>query len=137
MPTDPAALVHRLAAAQNAHDIGAFVGCFADDYHSEQPIHPSRTFDGAEQVRKNWSAVFAAMPDFRAELVRWSVTDSTIWSEWDWTGTREDGRFHQRGVIILGVRDDRIAWARLYLEDVVDNAETIDEQVRRMSGETR
>jgi hypothetical protein len=135
MAKDPAAVVHRLAAAQNNRDIDAFVACFADDYHSEQPIHPSRTFDGAAQVRRNWTAVFAAMPDFRADLVRWSVTDSTVWSEWDWTGSRADGPFHQRGVIILGVHENRIAWARLYLEDVDDTGETIDEQVRRMSGE--
>jgi hypothetical protein len=137
MPEQPLGVLRRLVAAVNAHDIDAFVGCFAHDYHSEQPIHPGRTFDGAEQVRKNWTQIFAGMPDFHGEVVRSAIDGDRVWSEWDWTGTRGDIPFHQRGVMILGVRDDRIAWGRLYLENVTDERETIDEQVRSMSGRAR
>ena len=41
----------RLLAALNAHDLDAFVDCFAADYHSEQPAHPARTFVGSDKVR--------------------------------------------------------------------------------------
>ena len=62
-------VVARMHAAINAHDIDAFVACFAADYDSMPPAHPHRAFRGAQQVRANWSAVFAGVPDFRAELV--------------------------------------------------------------------
>jgi len=63
-------LFERLVAAQNAHDIDAFVFCFAPDYTSEQPAHPDRAFVGSDQVRTNWTAMFAGVPDFRADLAR-------------------------------------------------------------------
>jgi hypothetical protein len=66
--------MNRLLAAMNAHDLDAFVDCFAPGYRSEQPAHPSRAFNGSYQVRENWRGVFAGVPDFRAELV---VSSST------------------------------------------------------------
>ena len=50
-----------LCAAINDHDLDAFVACFADDYRSEQPAHPSRSFRGADKVRENWVSVFAGI----------------------------------------------------------------------------
>ena len=38
------------------------------------------------------------------------------------------------GVIIFGVRAERIAWARLYVEPVVQDGEGIEGAVRDMSG---
>ena len=57
-------IAERLAAAMNAHDIDAFVACFAPDYDSVQPAHPDRAFTGSEQVRKNWSEIFAGCAGF-------------------------------------------------------------------------
>jgi hypothetical protein len=37
-----------------------------------------------------------------------------------------------RGVTIFGVRDDRIAWGRLYLEDV-EGGQGIDQAVQHMA----
>ena len=54
-------VTNRLLAAMNAHDLDAFVACFAPNYHSEQPAHPSRAFDGSDKVRENWTSVFAGM----------------------------------------------------------------------------
>jgi len=71
--SDAVGVVERLNAAMNAHDIEAFVACFHPDYDSEQPAHPERAFRGRDQVRENWSAVFAGVPDFRSELVRASA----------------------------------------------------------------
>jgi len=129
------AVAAALADAMNAHDIEAFVSLFATDYDSEQPVHPDRAFRGREQVRTNWSAIFAGVPDFRAELVATAVADDTVWTEWRWHGTNEDGsRLEIAGVIILGLRDGRIARARLYVEPVERGGEGIDAAVREMSG---
>ena len=112
-------VLERLRDAQNRHDLDAFVACFDPHYRSEQPLHPDRTLVGREQVDKNWAEVFAGVPDFHAELLRWADRGDTGWAEWHWHGTRTDGtRLDMRGVTIFGIREDRIVWGRLYLEDV-------------------
>ena len=129
-------VVQRLHAAMNAHDIDAFVECFREDYASEQPAHPDRSFRGSAQVRLNWSAIFASTPDFRAELVRADASGGTEWSEWRWHGTHEDGTvLDMAGVIVFGVRDGRFASARLYVEPVEREGAGIEAAVRQMSGE--
>ena len=140
MPSDASSngerLVRRLHAAMNAHNIEAFVACFAEDYDSVQPAHPDRAFRGREQVRANWSAVFTGVPDFHAELVCLDAVGDTTWSEWRWQGTQTDGtRLDMAGVIVLGIRDDRIAWARLYVEPVEQAGAGIDAAVRDMTAE--
>jgi ketosteroid isomerase-like protein len=130
----PAAVMERLAAAMNAHDIEAQLACFAEDYRSEQPVHPDRGFSGRDQVRANWSAIFAGVPDFGAELVRTASEGDAVWSEWRWRGHRSDGSpLDMAGVIICGVRDDLIAWGRLYVEDVQQSGAGIDAAVRGMA----
>ena len=131
----PADVIQRLQRAQNEHDLDAFVACFAGDYRSEQPVHPDRAFEGREQVRANWSAVFAGVPDFHSELLRSADDGATHWVEWRWTGTRVDGsRLDDRGVTILGVQNGEIVWGRLYLEPVEEQGAGISSVVRRMSG---
>ena len=39
--------MERLTAAQNAHDLEGMLACFHDDYRSEQPLFPARTFQGS------------------------------------------------------------------------------------------
>lgn len=134
----PRSVVERLVQALNAHDLNSFVDCFGPDYHSEQPAHPARGFGGREQVRTNWSTLFAEIPDIRAELLGAAVDDDTCWAELRIHGTRDNGStLDLRGVIIHGIPSDRIAWARLYLEEVEDTGEGIDEAVQGMAkGET-
>jgi ketosteroid isomerase-like protein len=127
----PAALLDRLTAATNAHDLDALVDCFAVDYVNETPAHPERGFTGADQVRRNWTQIFAAVPDVRAEVVRSAVDGDTVWAELEHRGTRPDGSPHlMRGVVVLRVADGRATWARFYLEPVVPGAAAIDEVVR-------
>jgi ketosteroid isomerase-like protein len=130
----PADVVTRLHAAMNAHDVGAFVECFAEDYDSEQPVHPDRAFRGREQVRQNWTAVFTGVPDFHAELVRLEGGGDVAWSEWRWHGNQTDGgTLEMAGVVVFGIHDDRVAWARLYVEPVERGA-GIEAAVRGMTG---
>jgi hypothetical protein len=134
--TGPHEVAAALVQAMNAHDLDAFVGLFSDTYDSRQPAHPDRAFVGSEQVRRNWSEVFAGVPDFRAELVDSAVEGQTLWSEWRWTGTQRDGgRLAMAGVIVCGVEDGAIAWARLYVEPVEESGAGIAAIVRQMAGD--
>jgi ketosteroid isomerase-like protein len=103
----------------NEHDLEALLDCFDADYRSEQPVNPDRSFEGRETVQVRWATIFDSIPDFRAELMRTAAGEDAVWSEWRWTGTRLDGsRLDVRGVTITGIRGDRIAWGRFYLEQV-------------------
>jgi len=127
-------VAERLRAAMNARDIDAFVACFAEDYDSEQPAHPDRAFRGREQVRENWSAIFDGVLDFSAELVAGAAAGHVEWSEWRWRGTQADGtRLDMAGVIVGGVREGLLQWARLYVEPVEEGG-GIEAAVREMSG---
>jgi ketosteroid isomerase-like protein len=125
-------ITNRMLSALNAHDLDAFVACFAADYESRQPAHPSRDFRGSDQVRKNWEGVFSGVPDFTAELRSSAVTDEGVEvSEWLWRGTHVDGApFGMTGVTVMGVRHDQIAWGRLYMEVIEQGGANIDEMVQ-------
>jgi ketosteroid isomerase-like protein len=125
-------MTNRLLAAMNAHDLDAFVACFAVDYDSQQPAHPNRAFRGRDQVRKNWQGVFAGIPDFTAELLLSVATDHGVEvSEWRWHGTHTDGApFAMQGMVVAGVDHDLIAWQRLYVEPVEQGGADIDEMVQ-------
>jgi ketosteroid isomerase-like protein len=124
-------MIDRLAAAMNDHDLEALANCFDENVASEQPVHPARSFTGRAQIRKNWAQIFGGVPDLRAELVRAATDGDTAWAEWDWSGTRVDGTPHRlRGVTILGIRGDRAAWVRFYMEPVEQGGASIDGAVR-------
>ena len=132
---DPLAVYERLVDAQNAHDLDAMLECFDLAYRSEQPAHPARTFTGTDQVRKNWSTLLAAIPDFRAEVLRTAVSGDTVWAEARWTGTKADGSpLEEMIVTIFGLREGRIIWGRLYGEEVEQDGPDIDETVRHIAG---
>ena len=127
-----AEVMDRLHVALNAHDLEAFVACFAPGYRSEQPAHPSRAFQGSEQVRENWTSVFAGVPDFHAELLASATTDDgTEIGEWHWQGTYTDGSaFAMQGVTVMGIEGGQIAWGRLYMELIEQGGGDIDEMVQ-------
>lgn len=125
-------VMNRLLAAMNAHDLDAFVACFARDYRSEQPAHPSRAFEGRDKVRENWTSVFSGIPDFTAELRSATTTDDGVEiGEWRWRGTHTDGSlFAMDGVTVMGIEDGHIAWGRLYMEVIEADGLDIDQMVR-------
>ena len=128
-------VVERLTAAMNRHDLEGAVALVHEDYRSEQPAHPGRAFVGRKQMRANWAAMFAGIPDFRAEQTRSVQDGDTVWSEWRWTGTRTDGKpFEVRGVTLFEIRDHRISAGTLYLEDVERRAGDIEDAVQELSG---
>jgi limonene-1,2-epoxide hydrolase len=138
LPNDgPAAVLERLLGAINAHDLDAMVSCFARDYVNETPVHPRRGFHGSEQVRTNWSQILANVPDLHAHVPRTAVDGSTVWTEWEISGSRRDGAaFLMRGVVIFGIKGGAIASARFYLDAVEEAGGNVDTHVRRTVGVT-
>ncbi len=130
--TSPLSVIERLRDATNRHDLDALAACFASDYRSEFPAHPDRAFSGHEQMRKNWTQIFGALPDIESVLLGCVAQGDTVWAEWEWWGTRPDGvRQMMRGVTVQGVRDDRIAWVRMYMEPVQEGGAGSDAAVRQ------
>jgi limonene-1,2-epoxide hydrolase len=128
-------LIERLADAMNQHDLDAAVALVHEDYRSEQPAHPGRAFVGRAQMRANWEAMFAGIPDFRAEILGSVQDGATTWTEWRWSGTRTDGLpVDVRGVTLFEIRDGSIVAGRLFMEDVELEATGIEEFVQSRSG---
>ncbi|HEV1998249.1 MAG TPA: nuclear transport factor 2 family protein [Candidatus Dormibacteraeota bacterium] len=128
------AAVERLEGAINSHDIDQLVACFAPDFVSRQPAHPSRDFTGREQVRQNWAMIFAGVPDLRAKLVRSALSGDTAWAEWEWSGTRRDGQPHEmRGVTVQGISGDQLAWVNFYMEMVDVAGADVMTSIREMT----
>jgi ketosteroid isomerase-like protein len=127
-------VIHRLHDAQNRHDLQAFLSCFTPDYESVQPIHPDRGYAGLNQVKKNWSALFAAYPNFRSQLLDSISTGDTVWGEWHWQGSNPNGTsLDWRGVIIFQIRDGKIASGRTYMEPIQQEGEGIDAVIKDMT----
>ncbi len=121
----------RLQQATNDHDLDALVDCFAPEYRNDAPAHPSRGFEGTEQVRANWRQIFEFVPDVRSRVLSHVVDGCEVWSEWEMSGTRVDGTQHlMRGVIVFGLRGGRAVSARFYLEPVDEASTTVDDAVR-------
>jgi ketosteroid isomerase-like protein len=130
-------LLDRLRQATNAHDLDALAACFHVDFDSTFPAHPERAFRGQAQMRQNWEQIFAAVPDIESHMVRSAANEGTAWAEWEWHGTRRDGApFAMRGVTIQGVRDGKIAWARLYMEPVQAGGPGAEDGVRQVLNPT-
>jgi ketosteroid isomerase-like protein len=125
--------LERLCDATNAHDVERVVEMFTEEYRSEMPVHPSRSFTGRDQVRRNWTQIFAAVPDIKADVLQAVQEGDTVWSEWEMRGNRVDGAEHlMRGVMIFTLRDGRASGLRFYLEPVDQAVQTTDESVREL-----
>src|SRR4029079_6542564 len=121
-----ASVLARLERAANAHDVNAVAACFAPDYRNRTPVHRARSFTGSQQIRRNWEQIFAAIPDLTATVLRSAVNGDEAWSEWEHRGTRRDGSTPlMRGVVIFGVADGLLTWARFYLEPVQEGGENV------------
>lgn len=127
----PPPVLQRLMDAVNGHDLDALAACFTPDFLSETPAHPDRAFQGRDQVRHNWAAIFRAVPDIQITCPRWSDAGDCLWAEQEFSGTRVDGGRHlMRGVTIFGVRRDQLASVRFYVEPVQSDGAGIGASVR-------
>lgn len=127
--------ISRLVAAANDHDLDRMMAPFHPDYRSIHPAHPARAFVGSAQVRANWTAMFAGIPDLRIELVRAVQDGETTWCEWTWSGTRTDGLpFETCAVVVFESQDHVIVVGTFYMDDVEADGAGIDQTVQGMSG---
>jgi hypothetical protein len=128
-------VIDRLLEATNRHDLDAISACFALDFVNETPLHPARSFRGREQVRRNWAQILGGVPDLHAEIVCQASTGTTMWTEWEMSGTRRDGIRHlMRGVMLFELAGDVITRVRFYLEPVDESGIGIDAAVRQAVG---
>ena len=135
MADDPRDVIERQLRALNAHDLDALADLFHEDLHSEDFVHPSQTFTGREQVRRNWELMISRVGDLRADLIATAVDGDTVWAEWRIYGTQRGGEMLDlRGVTISKVRDGRIASSRRYLAPLDPGAESVDDYFRRLAG---
>jgi ketosteroid isomerase-like protein len=112
-------LIERLRAALEAHDLDRFVEFFHDDYVGERPRYPDAPPSTKADVRANWAEVLSDVPDLRVQVPAAVEDGDKIWVEWRAYGAARSGALLElRGIIIFGVRDDRVAWSRMYLEPV-------------------
>jgi hypothetical protein len=72
------------------------------------------------------------VPDFLAELLVSATTDDGVEvGEWRWLGTYTDGSpFAMRGVTVMGIEGEQIAWGRLYMDVIERDGVEIDQMVR-------
>ncbi|MCL2586411.1 MAG: nuclear transport factor 2 family protein [Streptosporangiales bacterium] len=124
-------LVTRLLAALNRHDVDAVVACFGDDISSEWPAHPARSFQGRDQVRRNWQAIFDRFPQITVSVTSSVEAGDEVWGEWRYVRAEGD---ELRGVIIITVRDDLIRRSRFYMEEVDATAAPRPGGPQRMTG---
>jgi hypothetical protein len=121
-------LLERMRAALDAHDLDLFVSFFREDYVGERPRHPGAAVSSREDVRRNWEEVISDVPDLRVDVPAAVQDSNTIWSEWRAYGTARSGAMLElRGVIIFGIQDDLVAWARMYMEPVEQEGLTLDD----------
>ncbi|WP_228003242.1 nuclear transport factor 2 family protein [Nocardia australiensis] len=112
-------VLRRMEKAMNDHDLDALADCFAEDFRSDVPVHPARSFTGRDRMRSNWAGIFANVPDLTVTVLASAVDDDHVWSEWEMRGTTVTAeQYLTRGVAILHVRDDRITSVRFYLDQV-------------------
>jgi ketosteroid isomerase-like protein len=128
-------VIDQLVVALNNHDLDGAAALIHEDYRSEQPLHPGLAFGGRAQMRANWEAMFAGIPDFHAELVRSVQDGDTCWTEWHWSGNLTNGQpLEVRGVTLFQIRDGLIVAGRLYMEDVDLHGVGIDDAVEARTG---
>ena len=135
MAAEGVEVIRRMAERMTAHDLDGMVELVHEDYESEQPFHPARGFGGRAQMKANWGALLAGVPDMAAEVVASVQAADVVWSEWHWVGTTEQGElFDLRGITQFTVRDGLIVKGRLFTELVEQGGADINDSVEASSG---
>lgn len=137
-PQSAAGVVQSLHRAVDAHDLDGIVAHFAHDYALDDPVHPDRSFRGAEQVRRNWSVLLDSMPDLALEERGLIAQGSTVWTEIAIRGRLRDGDEQVlRGVMIFRVTAGLISAATFYLSPVVRDGLDADAAVHAVAEGSR
>jgi predicted ester cyclase len=130
---EPTSVATRWVEAMTSHDLEAAVDCFDPEYEDTAPARIGERVHGQDGVRRNFAALFADIPNLRAELLGAVNAGDTVWMEWRMYGTRLDqSPFEFVGVNIFEVRNNRLHRGRIYSE-LVRDVGNIDAQIERMT----
>jgi len=101
------------ADAWNRHDLAALMTAMTDDPVFESSSGPDvdgMRYEGWDQVREGFAAVFSAFPDARWDNARHVVCGNRGLSEWTFSGTRGGGvRVEVHGCDVFTFEDGKIA----------------------------
>ena len=107
--------------AWNRHDIDAIMGYMSDDcvfIVAGGKTAEGMRFEGADEVRKRFLAVWETFPDVRFENPRHFVSGDRGLSQWTFAGTRSDGtRLEANGLDLFTFRDGKIWIKDSYLKN--------------------
>lgn len=90
-------LARQVIDAINAHDVEALRRLWADDVEER---FPDKTCHGKEELSAYFKGLFAAMPDFRMDVVSAVEDGETVFAHWRLTGTHTGGQFN--GIDVTG-----------------------------------
>lgn len=111
-------LLERFAEAWNRHDIEALMRCMSDDCEFVGTMGPEAfgiRYRGTLAVRKGYASIFETFPDARWNNARHFVCGDRGVSEWEFTGTRQDGtRVEVWGCDLFTFKDGKIAVKNSY-----------------------
>jgi hypothetical protein len=101
-------VVERVLVALNAHDLDAFVACYADDATIENG-YDEVFARGHDDLRARYGPMFEQLPDVRIESLSRTDVGAFVVQEEVVTGRGDP----QRHVAVYLVEDDRIVRERL------------------------
>jgi len=59
-------------------------------------LHPARSFNGRDGVRRNWEAIFDAHPDIQVTLTTRAQSGDGIWGEWEFKSKKSSSQHSAR-----------------------------------------
>jgi hypothetical protein len=101
-------VIDRLLVALNAHDVDAFVACYAKDATIENG-HDTVMARGHDELREKYGGMFEQLPDIRVEARSRTDVGEFVVQEEVVTGRGEP----EQHVAVYLVQDDRIQRERL------------------------
>lgn len=116
------ALLEAIGDAFNRHDLDGIMSFFAEDGVFDQPAGPDiwgRRYNGKEEIRQAFAALFETIPDIHWEPVQNWVSGNMGCSEWRRTGTTTDGeRQDWLGCDLFTFRDGKVVKKDSYFKTV-------------------
>lgn len=109
-------VIYQLKQAINSRDLDTVHNLLDPDYRSIYPADPGRSYQGRETAKQRWQTLLQGSSEFYARILRMASSGNAVWSEWHWKGTDLDGiPYEGRGVIIFGIRDNKITRGRYFV----------------------
>jgi steroid delta-isomerase-like uncharacterized protein len=108
MPQEPKRVIYDFVAAVSSHNAEKTATCFTEDcFYQDMAL--GGVMCSREAVKAGYSDIFAAIPDFKLEILSLFVADNWVGSEWVMTGTSTLGKsFSTQGASISELQGGKI-----------------------------